>query len=243
MRNSYNITPIAAFKSKGRLLVVFATVIAAAALLSSANAAPPKSGGTSLEDRCPTAMANLMRLQQTYHSKRPSVAAPRDPALRNELLRMSQLDQMARMAAIKQGLKDSKSESAIDAENLKNLKRIFEKHGFPTPEMVGYDGMNAAWLLLQHADEDPAWQRKWLGAIERLFKRNELDAQGYALFVDRVRVNEGRKQIYGSQFKDVAGRRVRRPTVDPARLDERRKAIGLIPENDYECMLSAMYDR
>ena len=242
MRNSYNITAILPVEGQGRSRMVSASIILAA-VLSSANAAPPKRGGDPLQDRCSTAMANLMRLQEVYRSKRPSVGAPRDPALRNELLRMRQLDQTARMAVIEHGLETSKSESAIDAENLKNLKRIFEKHGFPTPEMVGYDGMNAAWLLLQHADQDPAWQRKWLGTIERLFKRNEIDAQDYALFVDRVRVNEGRKQIYGSQFNEVAGRRVPRPTVDPVHLDERRKAIGLVPEKDYECILSAIYDR
>lgn len=100
--------------------------------------------------------------------------------------------------------------------------------------------MNAAWLLLQHADTDPAWQRRWLGAVERLARDNELSPQSYALFVDRVQVNEGRKQIYGSQFRVTHGRRVLQPTLDPAHRDERRKAIGLIPESEYECILDAM---
>jgi hypothetical protein len=157
---------------------------------------------------------------------------------------MSQSDQKGRLSLIKHGITNAKYDhimKRVDAENLRRLKRIFEKHGFPTPAMVGYDGTNAAWLLLQHADADPAWQRQWLGAVERLAKHNELSPQGYALFVDRMRANEGRKQIYGSQFRGAKGARVLQPTVDPAHLDERRKAIGLIPEREYECILDAMY--
>ena len=36
----------------------------------------------------------------------------------------------------------------VDAANLKRLKHIVAQDGFPTAEMVGLDGVDAAWLLM-----------------------------------------------------------------------------------------------
>jgi hypothetical protein len=49
---------------------------------------------------------------------------------------------------------------AIDEDNTKWLKDIVEKHGWPTNTLVGKDGASAAWLLVQHADADPKFQRR-----------------------------------------------------------------------------------
>ena len=196
----------------------------------------------SMETRCPTAVADEKRLDMQFYSKRPTVKAPTDPSLRVALLRMAREDQNVRFSLIKHGNTDPeyiRAVKTVDAENLRNLKRIFKKHGIPTPKMVGYNGMMAALLLLQHQAQDPRWQRQWLSAVTQLYKRHELSPEGYALFIDRVRVIEGRKQIYGSQFFN--GGFTMKPTIHPAHLDERRKALGLIPEREYECILKAMY--
>jgi hypothetical protein len=236
-----------------RIVGTLMLIISCAATLvaSCADAAPSPSGVTAktvwsadLEARCPVAIANERRLAKRFESHRPVVGAPTSPALRSELLRMRRLDQDARALLMKQAITARNFDitvKPIDARNLKALKRIFAKYGVPTPALVGYDGLNAAWLLLQHATSDPTWQRQWLPAIQRLAERNELSPQRYALFVDRVRLSEGAKQIYGSVFGETDGRSVLAPTVDPMHLDERRKAMGLIPESEYECIIEAMY--
>lgn len=228
---------------------VFALLVTciAAATVASANTASRKSGSArasiplnSMEARCPTAVAEEKRVDMQFYSRRPHEKAPTNPALRTELLQMARKDQEARIALIQHGMSAPeyiRRVNEIDAENGKRLKRIFKKYGFPTPEMVGYNGTNAAWLLVQH--QDPTWQRKWLKPIAQLFKRHELSPEEYAMFVDRVRLNEGRKQIYGTQFFN--GGVVMKPTISPGRLDERREALGLIPETEYECILRAMY--
>jgi hypothetical protein len=51
---------------------------------------------------------------------------------------------------------------------------------------------------------------------------------------ERVRVNEGREQLYGTQFagfKDEAGEPW--PIEDPRALDQRREAAGLEPFSGY----------
>ena len=221
----------------------------AATTLTSANADPCKSvtvpvvSLSSMETRCPTAVADEKRVDMQFYSIRPREKVPTDPSLRIDLLRMARKDQNARFALIRH--RNTRPEyvravKAVDAKNLKDLKQIFRTYGIPTPEMVGYEGMNAALLLLQHQNQDPAWQRRWLRAVTQLYKRHELSPESYALFVDRVRVNEGRKQIYGTQF--FPGGIVMKPTLNPAHLDERREKLALIPENQYKCLLSAMYN-
>lgn len=219
-----------------------------ATTFTSANAAPRKSvtvpvvSLSSMETRCPTAVADEKRVDMQFYSRRPREKVPTDPSLRMDLLRMAREDQNARFALIRHGNAGPeyvRAVKTVDAKNLKHLRQIFRTYGIPTPEMVGYGGMNAALLLLQHQSQDPAWQRKWLRAVTQLYKRHELSPESYALFVDRVRVNEGRKQIYGTQF--FPGGFVMKPTVNPAHLDERREKLGLIPENEYKCLLSAMY--
>jgi hypothetical protein len=56
--------------------------------------------------------------------------------------------------------------ASINAANLSRLKGIVAEFGFPTLAMVGPEGANAAWLLTQHADDDPAFQKHVLTLIE-----------------------------------------------------------------------------
>jgi hypothetical protein len=72
--------------------------------------------------------------------------------------------------------------------------------GFPTAEMVGCDGVSAAWPILQHAITDPEFQASWLPTIDRMAQHGELGAQDYALLADRVLLAKGKKQRFGTQF-------------------------------------------
>ena len=50
-----------------------------------------------------------------------------------------------------------------------------------------------------------------------------------ATSVDRVRVSEGKPQVYGTQFHEVDGVWVPQPIEDEANVDARRKNVGLPP--------------
>lgn len=51
-----------------------------------------------------------------------------------------------------------------------------------------------------------------------------------AMLEDRIRMFEGRPQIYGSQFQpDENGKTVPYPIENPGQVDERRRAVGLPP--------------
>jgi hypothetical protein len=55
-------------------------------------------------------------------------------------------------------------------------------------------------------------------------------ARELAMLEDRVAVNEGRPQTYGTQIAEVAdGKPVPWPCTEPERLDELRAGVGLEP--------------
>jgi hypothetical protein len=60
-----------------------------------------------------------------------------------------------------------------------------------------------------------------LGLLERAVADGEADAESLAYLTDRVPVNEGKPQRYGTQGDGAA--------VDVARVNANRKALGLEP--------------
>ena len=93
--------------------------------------------------------------------------------------------------------------------------------------------VRVTWLLVQHADSDPDFQRYCLALMYEA--RSDVDIQNIAYLEDRVRVNDGRPQLYGTQFTiDDAGNLAPLPIDDPEIVDSRRKKVGLPPLAEYE---------
>ena len=131
--------------------------------------------------------------------------------------------------------------SDIDHRNTKWLKTVIAKDGWPTISKVGEQASNNAWLLVQHADDDPVFQLRVLRLIEPLAKRGEVDRHNYALLYDRVMLPLTGKQRYGTQFTcDEKGWRPQTLEND-ATVDERRKEAGLGPIAEYAKELIAHY--
>jgi hypothetical protein len=69
--------------------------------------------------------------------------------------------------------------------------------------------------------------------------QGEAPAAHLAYLEDRVRVNAGQPQLYGTQFTLTAGTLTPYPIEDPGRLDQRRAQAGLEPFADYEARMRA----
>ena len=55
----------------------------------------------------------------------------------------------------------------------------------------------------------------------------------YSYLVDRVNLNTGKKQIYGTQVQmGMDGTKIK-PCIDTVNLDKRRKSVGLSPIKEY----------
>lgn len=184
--------------------------------------------------------------EQARHAslKLPDIS-PRKPELRDELLRMEREDQAVRAALSSAPMPTKDAESRMlstDAANTARLKEIMREHGgFPAAADVGRDGVAAAWLLVQHADRDPAFQQQILPQLAGLGEADGISREQIALLTDRVFLAQGKPQQYGSQYSGNPGDRlVMRPVEDPARLDERRARMHMMPSATYACALERM---
>lgn len=121
----------------------------------------------------------------------------------------------------------------VDFDNTEWLKRHVADKGWPKYSEVGEKASNAAWLLVQHADHDPAFQLKALRLMEPLVAENEVSKRNFAYLYDRVMLKLAGKQRYATQLTCENGERVAQPLEDAERVDELRAEVGLEPFAEY----------
>lgn len=124
---------------------------------------------------------------------------------------------------------------ASTKQNYVHLKKIVVEHGFPSFELLGKTSSHNFWMMVQHSDFDVKFQKKVLKLMLKKVKKQNASAQDYAYLVDRVKINTGEPQLYGTQFtvKDVNKGYELKPVYKPEELDRRRKEIGLPPIEEY----------
>jgi hypothetical protein len=133
-----------------------------------------------------------------------------------------------------------KQVQAVDQEDLAWMKGIIAKHGWLGKSLVGKQGANAAWLLVQHADTDREFQDLCLKKMKEM-PLGEVQGQHIAYLTDRLLIGRGKKQLYGTQGKWENGKIIASPIEDEAHVDDRRKAIGLAPLAEYLKQLEKVY--
>jgi hypothetical protein len=121
----------------------------------------------------------------------------------------------------------------VDRGNTEWLKAMIAERGWPAISKSGEAAAANAWLLVQHADADPAFQLKALRLMEPLLAKGDVNKSNYAYLYDRVMVNIGGEQRYGTQMTCHAGKLVPHLIEDQADLAKRRAAMGLQPMADY----------
>jgi hypothetical protein len=119
--------------------------------------------------------------------------------------------------------------AAVHASNAQALESELEA-GWPGKERVGDDGAEAAWRIVQHSIALPVFQRKCLALIDDAISRGDGPAWQSAFLLDRIRMFEGRPQVFGTQFDwDENGAMSPLPIEDAENVDARRKAVGMQP--------------
>lgn len=162
-----------------------------------------------------------------------SSRSPRDPELRRELLALRDEDLRVRADLDAQGVLEGGYHPQMEAVHRKNaarLRAIVDAHGWPGRGLVGEDGAEAAWLVLQHAIGEPELQRGLLPLLEREAAAGQIPRWHAAYLADRICFFEGRPQVYGTQFTwDDEGVNVPWTLADPDSVDRRRAEVGLPP--------------
>lgn len=125
----------------------------------------------------------------------------------------------------------------VDEVNTAQMKHYLHSCGWPVSSVYGARSSHEAWLLIQHADRDHAFQREVLTLLEPLVPQGEVAPKDFAYLSDRIDVAEGRRQRYGTQFATngscVTGFL---PMDDMAVVEQRRKDVGLPPLETYLSM-------
>ena len=120
------------------------------------------------------------------------------------------------------------------------LREVIRKYGWPGRALVGDSAAKAAWLILQHT-QLPGFQEEMLPVLESASQRGDIPKQEVALLIDRVRVRQGKGQIYGGSFSIKDGKLVADSIDDIAHVDERRATVGLPPMAEYARVLGEVY--
>lgn len=152
-------------------------------------------------------------------------------ALGAEIIAMSEADQAMRKSKV--------WDASVDERNTARMRQIVAEIGWPTISKVGPQASQMAWLLVQHADRDRDFQRACL-ALMRAQPAGEVDVSTIAYLEDRVRIGEGRPQLYGTQFHaNEQGELEPFPIEDQEQVDARRAEVGLGTLAEYADQMQA----
>lgn len=137
-----------------------------------------------------------------------------------------------------QAFKDS-----VFGTHQKILENIFNRYGFPGYDLVGKAGSQDYWLMVQHCDKWPAFQEKVLTAMKPHVLKGNANPSNYAYLVDRVMLNTGRQQVYGSQvtYNLDSCQALPKPLQDSLTVNVRRKEMGLEPIEVYLNTMGSMH--
>jgi len=141
----------------------------------------------------------------------------KDIALRTQLVQKGQL-----------GEGYHEEMQALHNQNAAALKAIIATIGYPTPEKVGEEASEAAWLIIQHAIGQPAFMKNCLKLLRQAVTENKANPLHLAYLSDRIAVRQGKPQRYGTQFDwDENGHLSPNSLDDHSKVNKRRRALGL----------------
>lgn len=119
-----------------------------------------------------------------------------------------------------------------DARSTLALRELLKTWDWIDRHRFGSSVSSHAWILAQHADDHPDFQREVLARMEPHLENGGVRPRDYAYLWDRVAVNTGELQRYGTQPMDTCnadGTLDLKPMEDPEQVDARRATMGLGP--------------
>jgi hypothetical protein len=155
-------------------------------------------------------------------------------ALRQELVAMRAEDLRVRdelVAADELGGHYVPRMEAVHIKNAARLRQLIAKHGWPTEEIAGKDGAEAAWFIAQHAIGEPQFQRTALKLLQAVVDQGKVPAWHAGYLEDRIAMQEGRPQRFGTQWMEDPRDGLIRPwkLAQPENVNRLRASVGLDP--------------
>ncbi|MBP1840775.1 DUF6624 domain-containing protein [Formosa algae] len=170
--------------------------------------------------------------------------------LANELENMAEIDQLVASNAFPpENYSYLTSEQwkifkdSVFLRNQKRAKEILNTYGFVGFDLAGEKGSRNFWLIVQHSDHNPEFQKEVLKEMKKEVDKQNAISTNYGLLVDRVNLNTGHPQIYGTQvtYNINNGQAYPKTLMDSINVNSRRKSIGLEPIEEYLNGMSEMH--
>lgn len=117
---------------------------------------------------------------------------------------------------------------AAREKNTTELCPVLREFGWPTVDLVGQDGVAAAFFLLKNSSSFQL-QKDLLPVIIAAARKGEIEKADFAGYIDRLRLSAGLKQLFGTQAAIMNGVLVLYPIEGEAQIDARRKQYNLPP--------------
>ena len=129
-----------------------------------------------------------------------------------------------------------------DSVNQEKVIAVLETRGWLGSDLVGAEGSQALFLVIQHADLPV--QEKYLPMMREAVRAGKASGSSLALLEDRVALRKGGRQRYGSQMglDPETGEKYLSPLEDPDQVDQRRAEVGLGPLSDYLLNFGLVWD-
>jgi hypothetical protein len=157
-----------------------------------------------------------------------------------ELKRMYVEDQKLQNYDLKKVMRKEYSDSMETELNLtclKNtmiVKKYFKENGFPGIKENGNEIALWFWLIVQHSDSDVNFQKAVLKSMKNELTNKNVSSRHYAYLFDRIKKNERKSQLYGTQMIwDAEGVHSPYKLKSYKTVNKRRKVMGLEPIEDY----------
>ncbi|HEY6125876.1 MAG TPA: DUF6624 domain-containing protein [Steroidobacteraceae bacterium] len=161
----------------------------------------------------------------------------RDQAVRGVLTQPQWVEGLPPLAANNWSVALISRWTTIDCSNTAWLKtQLAEIHWFDI-STYGAEADKAAWHLVQHADREPAFQRRMLQELEAL-PPGKTDPKRLGYLWDRVALADKRQQRYGTQGQCANGVWKPHDVEDPEHLDARRAKLGMEPIAEHAQLVS-----
>ena len=167
------------------------------------------------------------------------------PALKKQIDSLKIIDQQ-----VQKDLINSNSENRQALDKIKNetfirhtiiLKNILTTYGYPNFDKVGKESSDNYWLCVQHCDHDLNFQKEVLKAMKKELKNKKANPKNYAYLMDRVEINSGKAQIYGTQVTYQNRTAIPKLLKNPKTVNKRRKEVGLEPIEAYLAMATDVH--
>ncbi|WP_281616185.1 DUF6624 domain-containing protein [Flammeovirga sp. SubArs3] len=119
-----------------------------------------------------------------------------------------------------------------DSLNTILVSELLDKYGWIGKDKIGETANSTLFLVIQHSSKEI--RLKYIPLLREAVKNKKAKKRQLALMEDRLNLEYGKPQVYGSQVSlNHKGKNYVFPIDDPETVNERRAEMGLEPIEDY----------